>query len=126
MSVFLNLFLFIVVFSQWHIFTVPDKKICWGIQVQLKNANAADMAFRNTEWGPEGNEDMIKEVYDFPTPYGPLGQFIDATPRNRISKVFLEEKLFETWYHGRTVLIGDGRSYNPCFCPPFIDEMQCT
>ncbi|KAG0228616.1 hypothetical protein B0O80DRAFT_426350 [Mortierella sp. GBAus27b] len=91
----------------WHIFTVPDKKICWGVQVQLKNSNGLDMAFRNTEWGPEGNENMIKEVYDFVTPYGPLGQFIDATPRERISKVFLEEKLFDTWYHGRTVLIGD-------------------
>ncbi|KAF9363562.1 hypothetical protein BGX34_003811 [Mortierella sp. NVP85] len=91
----------------WHVFTVPDKKICWGIQVQLKNANAEDLAFRNTEWGSEGNENMIKEVYDFATPFGRLGEFIDATPRNRISKVFLEEKLFETWYHGRTVLIGD-------------------
>ncbi|KAI1293403.1 hypothetical protein EDD11_008426 [Mortierella claussenii] len=31
-----------------------------------------------------------------------------ATPKDLISKVYVEEKMFETWYHGRTVLIGDG------------------
>lgn len=65
------------------------------------------MAFRNTEWGPESNENMIKEIFDFPTPNGPLGQFIEKTPRERISRVFLEEKMFETWHHTRVILIGD-------------------
>ncbi|KAF8916354.1 hypothetical protein BGZ58_005305 [Dissophora ornata] len=32
--------------------------------------------------------------------------FVD-TPTHLISKVFLEEKMFKTWYHGRTVLTGD-------------------
>ncbi|KAF9953913.1 hypothetical protein BGZ72_005071 [Mortierella alpina] len=91
----------------WSIFTIPDKRVCWGVQMQLSAATAEDKSFRNTEWGPEGNEAMIKEIYDFATPYGPLGQFIDATPRDRISRVFLEEKLFETWFNGRAVLIGD-------------------
>ncbi len=54
--------------------------------MQLSAATAEDKSFRNTEWGPEGNEAMIKEIYDFATPYGPLGQFIDATPRERISR----------------------------------------
>ncbi|KAF9347776.1 hypothetical protein BGX26_000759 [Mortierella sp. AD094] len=91
----------------WSTFTVPENRICWGVQVQLTQASAEDHAFRNTEWGPESNESMIKEIYDFATPYGPLGQFIDKTPNERISRVFLEEKMFETWYYGRTVLIGD-------------------
>ncbi|KAG0354422.1 hypothetical protein BC939DRAFT_493329 [Gamsiella multidivaricata] len=91
----------------WSTFTVPGKRICWGVQIQLKATSAEDREFKNTEWGPEGNEAMIKEVYDFPTTYGPLGQLIDATPRERISKVFLEEKMFETWFSDRVVLIGD-------------------
>ncbi|KAF9181992.1 hypothetical protein BGZ49_004773, partial [Haplosporangium sp. Z 27] len=91
----------------WSTFTVPGKKICWGVQIQLEATTPEDRSNKNTEWGPEGNESMIKEIYDFPTNYGPLGKFIDATPRDRISKVFLEEKMFETWYHGRVVLIGD-------------------
>ncbi|KAF9158289.1 hypothetical protein BGX21_011027 [Mortierella sp. AD011] len=91
----------------WYMFTVPKRKICWGVQCQLTENVAKDMLFRNTTWGSEGNEGMIKDVYNFPTPYGPLGLLIDATPRERISKVFLEEKLFETWHHDRIVLIGD-------------------
>ncbi|KAF9360632.1 hypothetical protein BGX26_008470 [Mortierella sp. AD094] len=30
-----------------------------------------------------------------------------TTPKDLISKVFLEEMVFQTWYHGRSVLIGD-------------------
>ncbi|KAF9142595.1 hypothetical protein BG015_000745 [Linnemannia schmuckeri] len=60
-------------------------------------------------WGSETSEPMIKEVRDFLIPFGnnTLGDLIDATPRDNISRVFLEDKLFETWHHGRTVLIGD-------------------
>ena len=38
-----------------------------------------------------------------------VGDLIDRTAPQLISKVMLEEKLFKTWYHGRTVLIGDGK-----------------
>lgn len=44
-----------------------------------------------------------------------MGEIMDDTPKELISKVFLEEKVFKTWYHGRTVLIGDGRCIiGPC------------
>ncbi|KAF9993998.1 hypothetical protein BGZ80_007955, partial [Entomortierella chlamydospora] len=36
-----------------------------------------------------------------------MKEILDATPKNLISKVFLEEKVFQTWYDGRSVLIGD-------------------
>jgi hypothetical protein len=53
---------------------------------------------------------MYKEYEDKPTPWGcTMGDVFRATPRELISKVFVEEKIFKTWYHGRTVLIGDGR-----------------
>ncbi|KAG0314929.1 hypothetical protein BGZ99_007763, partial [Dissophora globulifera] len=75
--------------------------------VQVSTSSANDMAFRNTSWSSEGNELMIKEIRDLPTIYGPVSRFIDATPQDRISHVFMEEKMFETWFHERTVLIGD-------------------
>lgn len=78
------------------------------MQVQLSPKAAEEESFRNSEWGPEANEAIIKEVYNFNTPHGKLGEFIDKTPKDRISRVFLEDKLFETWHHLRTVLIGDG------------------
>ncbi|KAF9147580.1 hypothetical protein BG015_010739 [Linnemannia schmuckeri] len=36
-----------------------------------------------------------------------MGDLFDHTPREVVSKVVLEEKLYQTWYHGRVVLIGD-------------------
>ncbi|KAF9338646.1 hypothetical protein BGZ91_008315 [Linnemannia elongata] len=73
-------------------------------------SESTEHRFKNSEWGPQSNEAMIKEVRDFLIPFGDntLGDLIDATPRENISKVFLEDKLFDTWNHGRTVLIGDG------------------
>lgn len=59
---------------------------------------------------------MCKEVRDFPIPGGgqtgelrTMGVLIDKTPKHLISKVMLEEKVFGTWYHQRTVLLGDGK-----------------
>ncbi|KAF9367247.1 hypothetical protein CPB97_006028, partial [Podila verticillata] len=36
-----------------------------------------------------------------------LGDYIDRTPKELIVKVMLEEKVFDTWYCNRTVLLGD-------------------
>ena len=74
-------------------------------------AQAEQEKFRNSEWGPERNAEMIKIVKDFQAPCGgTLGDLIDQTPADRISRVYLEDKMFETWTHGRTVLIGDGNT----------------
>ncbi|KAF9208690.1 hypothetical protein BGZ59_010490 [Podila verticillata] len=91
----------------WSTFTVPGNRICWSAQVQLDRDTSQNESFRNSEWGPETNEAFIKEVYHGATPYGHLGDLIDQTPKDKISRVFLEDKLFETWYSGRVVLIGD-------------------
>ncbi|KAG0303153.1 hypothetical protein BGZ98_006955 [Dissophora globulifera] len=51
----------------------------------------------------------VAQVRDHKVPFGgTLGDLIDATPKELISKVHLEEKLFETWTNGRIALIGDG------------------
>ncbi|KAF9293695.1 hypothetical protein BGZ88_005024 [Linnemannia elongata] len=94
----------------WSAFSVPGNRICWNVKLQLSLEESTEHRFKNSEWGPQSNEAMIKEVRDFLIPFGDntLGDLIDATPRENISKVFLEDKLFDTWNHGRTVLIGDG------------------
>lgn len=66
-------------------------------------------------WGPQAAEKMCNKVRDFKVPGGKdgnvhaLGDLIDKTPKELISKVLLEEKLFNTWHHGRVVLLGDGK-----------------
>lgn len=71
-------------------------------------------AFRNSEWGQEAAQAMCEEVKDFPIITGQgktftLQDMMDRTPKELISKVMLEEKVFKTWYDRRTVLIGDGK-----------------
>jgi hypothetical protein len=79
-----------------------------------KDSTKRHDSFRNSEWGPEAAEALAREVRDFKVPGGKDGkeltmaEYIDRTPSDLISKVMLEEIVFDTWYGGRTVLLGDG------------------
>ncbi|KAF8962168.1 hypothetical protein BGZ46_001219, partial [Entomortierella lignicola] len=90
-------------------FTTAEKTICWMVMQFLDGESSkTHNNFRLSEWGPEAAEVMCKEIQDMPAVRGlKMKDFIDATPKEVICKVMLEEKLFETWTHGRTVLIGD-------------------
>ncbi|KAI1291304.1 hypothetical protein EDD11_009019 [Mortierella claussenii] len=88
--------------------SVPGNRICWSAGKQLSADEGRQQLFRNSEWGPESNESMMKEYEGWMTPWGvSTGDIMSAAPKDLISKIYLEEKMFETWYHGRTVLIGD-------------------
>ncbi|KAF9134468.1 hypothetical protein BGW39_006928 [Mortierella sp. 14UC] len=94
----------------WSSFSVPGNRIYWNVVLQLSTVEeSTPNKFKNSEWGGNSSDPMIKEVRDFRIPLGnnTLGDLIDATPEDNISKVFMEEKLFDTWNHGRVVLIGD-------------------
>ncbi|KAF9909072.1 hypothetical protein EC991_009133 [Linnemannia zychae] len=97
----------------WNIFPVNDNKMCWSSTLYLdEESSKLHTNFRTTDWGEGGADSMCKEVRDFPIPGGDntltLGDLIDQTPKEQMAKVMLEEKVFETWYHCRTVLVGDG------------------
>jgi hypothetical protein len=69
---------------------------------------------KSEEWGPFAAQAMCEETSKFPIPTGngkmTLGDIYDLTPKEMISKVMLEEKVFDTWYSGRIVLLGDCKS----------------
>ncbi|KAF9957023.1 hypothetical protein BGZ65_002285, partial [Modicella reniformis] len=95
----------------WITFTTKSNTICWMVLQHLDEESSKESdTFRNTEWGPEAAEAMCKQVKDLPVPRNnmTLGDLIENTPKELISKVMLEEKLFDTWYGGRIALIGDG------------------
>ncbi|KAF9432567.1 hypothetical protein BGZ76_010623 [Entomortierella beljakovae] len=97
-------------YKTWGAICTPGNQICWTLTIQVPQMQAEDQQFRNSEWSTESNETMIKEFENLPCPLGgTMGEVIQDTPKELISKVFLEEKVFKTWYHGRTVLLGDGR-----------------
>ncbi|KAF9970962.1 hypothetical protein BGZ73_006176 [Actinomortierella ambigua] len=92
-----------------HTFTVPGNRFCWNVTDHVQAGSGSNCTvFRNSEWGSESAQSMCNEVRDFKAPFGgTMADYIDATPKEAISKVMLEEKLFKTWYGSRTVLIGD-------------------
>ncbi|KAF9190696.1 hypothetical protein BGZ51_008338 [Haplosporangium sp. Z 767] len=93
----------------WRYFTIPNNRICWRIDFQ-----SSDMEAKHSE-GWTNAEYNTFDVTTLPQEWrrhklaimGELGDLFDNTPKENISKVVLEEKTFETWKHGRTVLIGD-------------------
>lgn len=81
-----------------------------------KPRSKEDDSYHYSEWSTQAAEAMCKEVRDFKIPGGKdgkvhtLGDLIDKTPKELISKVMLEEKLFSTWHGGRVALLGDGKT----------------
>ncbi|KAF9376536.1 hypothetical protein CPB97_010742, partial [Podila verticillata] len=98
----------------WMTLTTLQNTLCWSVVQHLnKDSSKLNDSFRNSEWGPEAAEAMCKEVRHLKVPGGKdgkvctIGDLIDKTSKDLISKVTLEEKVFDTWYDRRTVLLGD-------------------
>ncbi|KAF9102597.1 hypothetical protein BGX29_004399 [Mortierella sp. GBA35] len=98
----------------WVLFNTAQKTISWMVLYHLEkitNKAEQEQDNDNSEWGPHAAQSMCDETRDFPIPFGTgktLGDIYDRTPKELISKVMLEEKIFTTWHSGRTVLLGDG------------------
>ncbi|KAG0301266.1 hypothetical protein BGZ97_002852, partial [Linnemannia gamsii] len=103
----------------WGVMTTSQNTICWSnIQYLQQSTSKAAMAKKKmqdnetTEWGSDPAQAMCDETRDFPVQLDDgkkrtMGDLYDLTPKELISKVALEEKVFKTWYHGRIVLMGD-------------------
>ncbi|KAG0366223.1 hypothetical protein BC939DRAFT_437188 [Gamsiella multidivaricata] len=93
----------------WRYFAVPGDRICWRVDVQLDSKTFTHTdAFKNSEWGSEASGSIEDDWRAFRVPIGgTIGDLINLTPQESVSKVMLEEKLYTTWYHSRTVLMGD-------------------
>ncbi|KAF9118014.1 hypothetical protein BGW39_001571 [Mortierella sp. 14UC] len=91
----------------WATFAVPGNKICWNVVIQLGLSSIADEDVGSADWVAQDNQKMMDSIRHFKTPFGTLGNLFNSTQANKVSKVFFEDKLFQTWNHGRVVLIGD-------------------
>ncbi|KAF9581778.1 hypothetical protein BGW38_001084 [Lunasporangiospora selenospora] len=105
----------------YNIWLMPlnNNRISWMINGKMftPKANNREEAkrqleenFKASEWGEEAAEELCNMVRDFACPYNntTIGDLIDNTPKTVISKVMLEDKMFETWHSDRIVLLGDG------------------
>ncbi|KAF9091036.1 hypothetical protein BGX23_005552 [Mortierella sp. AD031] len=92
----------------WNTFTTRQNTVCWGLVQYLDSESSkVNDAYRNSEWSPEAAAAMCDQVRDFPVISGgdkplTLGDIIDWTPKELISKVMLEEKVFKIWHGCRT------------------------
>ncbi|KAF9551998.1 hypothetical protein EC957_000071 [Mortierella hygrophila] len=96
----------------WTVITIPGNRFCWSVMAQVTDPEEArQMRQSNLEWRPDATEGLVNTIRNYPIAFGGegavLGDILDVTPKDVISKVMLEEKLFETWYDGNIVLIGD-------------------
>ncbi|KAF9082319.1 hypothetical protein BGX23_012587, partial [Mortierella sp. AD031] len=113
----------------WHTVTMANGKpftwtihptqntFCWMVMHHLDTTTSKEAEkhrsrdTQNSEWGPYAAEAMCEQTRHFPITLGgkdlTMGDLYDWTPKEQISKVMLEEKVFQTWHSGRTVLIGD-------------------
>ncbi|KAG0282525.1 hypothetical protein BGZ96_000379 [Linnemannia gamsii] len=104
----------------WGNFTTAQQTVAWSlVEFKATESSKDDESFRNSEWGPEATAVMCEQVRSFPIIASgdkmfTVGDLIDWTPKENISKVMLEEKVFQTWSSGRTVLLGDAcHKFNP-------------
>lgn len=97
--------------TQTSVASLPGNQICWAVAQELSEDEVEEARqFRNSHWEPMSIENMYKDFENMPCPWGgTMGEIMKMTPKDRISKVYPEKKLFKTWHHGRTVLIGDGK-----------------
>ncbi|KAK3823791.1 MAG: hypothetical protein JOS17DRAFT_819219 [Linnemannia elongata] len=101
----------------WIVFSTAQNTLAWMVIRHLsRQTNRTDMGSRlksneSVEWGCHAALAMCDETRSFPIPIGDgkltLGTLYDRTPKELISKVMLEEKVFKTWHSGRVVLLGD-------------------
>ncbi|KAF9966561.1 hypothetical protein BGZ65_000350, partial [Modicella reniformis] len=101
------------------VITLVNNKIAYIVSEQLKDDASKDIAtLRKELLSPESKEKMIKDVSHFPVKtfisendrpekLCTLGDLFEATEPETTARVLLEEKMFETWHYGRTVLLGD-------------------
>ncbi|KAG0326531.1 hypothetical protein BG000_001342 [Podila horticola] len=95
-------------------FTARENTVCWPVVQHLgKNTAKDNDTIRNSEWAPEAAEAVCKEVGHLRIPGGSgnltLKDLFDITPKNLISKVMIEEKVFDISFYQRTVHPASGQ-----------------
>lgn len=90
--------------------SLGNNSVGWSVLGPVTHSGKVlDGNFGQSEWGVEMAEILMNRCRDIKSPYGGvLGDLFDRTPKSTICKYMIEEKLFDTWYYGRTCLMGDG------------------
>ncbi|KAG0243115.1 hypothetical protein BGW41_002977 [Actinomortierella wolfii] len=90
-----------------YVLDFDDGRLGWRLSGPSLTRYAKDEAkFRFSEWDSESIDGLKIQLADAPAPIvGTIGQLFEHS--KSISRIMLEDRFYETWWHGRTVLIGD-------------------
>lgn len=74
---------------------LSGNRLGWMVTKDIRGEGVdGERNFRFSEWGPDAAIVMCNEVRHFRSPYGgTIGDIIDSTPKDLISKVMLEDKV---------------------------------
>ncbi|KAG0251059.1 hypothetical protein DFQ27_009028 [Actinomortierella ambigua] len=93
----------------YNVYTIPlpDSRISWAVGGHFLAPQVHDQeSFRFSEWGSESIETIHTQLKRIPVSIGgTIGELIGAS--DNISNIMIEDKLFNVWHEGRTVLMGD-------------------
>src|SRR5690348_7937217 len=92
---------------------VSGFRFAWGVRnpvtLLTKYASGGTNSGKFFQWSKVENGELPEDLRDVHTPFGgTFGNLLDSTPGTLTTKVIIEEKFYSTWYHGRTILLGDG------------------
>ncbi|KAF9165964.1 hypothetical protein DFQ26_009014 [Actinomortierella ambigua] len=90
-----------------YVIALEGMRLGWRLAGQFLSAQVqSEENFRFSEWGSDDINVLVKDLSDRTAPIvGTVGKLFDST--KQISRIMLEEKKFDIWYEGRTVLMGD-------------------
>ncbi|KAG0231579.1 hypothetical protein B0O80DRAFT_451953 [Mortierella sp. GBAus27b] len=94
-------------FTLW-ISPTSGNRINWSVSGPLLTNNKAEDSFMLSHFGPEEIAKTCRLISGLEIPYGgTLGDLIEITSEDCMTKMLVEERYYKTWFHGRTVLIGE-------------------
>ncbi|KAG0260946.1 hypothetical protein DFQ27_003270 [Actinomortierella ambigua] len=84
-----------------------DGRLGWRLSGPSLARHIKDEAnFRFSDWDSESIDDLKRHLSDAPAPIvGTVGKLFEHT--ESISRILIEDRFYETWWHERTLLIGD-------------------
>ncbi|KAF9948872.1 hypothetical protein BGZ65_007762 [Modicella reniformis] len=95
-------------YTIWFV-PLPDNRIAWDITREASKTAIRQGEVSNVyQWRPRDVEEVMEAVKGFDCPFGgQVGDLIDTTDPESMYFYMSEERFCETWYGGRTVLLGD-------------------
>ncbi|KAG0001419.1 hypothetical protein BGZ65_003507 [Modicella reniformis] len=93
----------------WFI-PAANRRLMWVAitPIEKSDKTLCDDGFMASELGPEAIEEMCSRYQDFDCPFGgSMKDIFDQSPPHLMSRILVQEMIFDKWCGGRTVLLGN-------------------